>query len=630
MITRYCSPIRAGDLRVPARALIRDVFTKTLICVPSAGPSRMDYLLVPSYPNLAKRRLKPTVNQRVRTGPFRTPEPLLAPNLPFKYGRVPRTIDTPHFGDIVTPLLWRRFLYWLEGHDPHITSYLVNGIRFGFDIRFSGSPFSALSRNHPSARLCPDSLSPLIHAEVQSQRVAGPFDSPPFDTFVVSPLGLVPKKEPGSFRVIHDLSFPKGRSVNDGILQDDAAVRYETFDHVVSIIQRIGTGALIAKVDIEHAFRIIPVRPEDRHLLGFMFDHKYYFDKCLPMGCRSSCAIFESLSCAIQWIATHKLSIPFISHILDDFIILGPPASSIADLALEAFLLFCRDCGIPIKSSKTVLPSTCVVVHGIEVDTVNMQARLPEDKLTKARSLLVAFSRRRRVRSRDLQSLLGFLNFACKVILPGRAFLRRLFALLPPYTSYSRRFITLSKEARQDIRAWLHFLARYNGVTIFPSPTFQDSHTLKLYSDAAGSLGFAAIFGSKWFCDRWPHALHSTHITVKELFPIVLLVELWGPYFENRRILFFCDNAAVVDVINKQSSRDPTVMILVRRFVLSSLRHNFLFRARHIPGAQNVLADKLSRFQFQAARQMAPWLDPAPTPIPPALLSIACEEQLST
>ncbi len=59
----------------------------------------------------------------------------------------------------------------------------------------------------------------------------------------------------------------------------------------------------------------------------------------------------------------------------------------------------------------------------------------------------------------------------------------------------------------------------------------------------------------------------------------------------NQRIIFFTDNAALVDVINKTTSRDPVIMGLVRRLVLACLKFNILFRAAHVPGLENHLPD---------------------------------------
>ena len=66
----------------------------------------------------------------------------------------------------------------------------------------------------------PTSVNDKLSKELAAGRIVGPFDSPPFETFRVSPLGIVPKKLPGKFRLIHHLSYPEGLSVNDGIPKD--------------------------------------------------------------------------------------------------------------------------------------------------------------------------------------------------------------------------------------------------------------------------------------------------------------------------------------------------------------------------------------------------------------------------
>lgn len=135
-------------------------------------------------------------------------------------------------------------------------------------------------------------------------------------------------------------------------------------------------------------------------------------------------------------------------------------------------------------------------------------------------------------------------------------------------------------------------------------------------------LGVAAVFGSKWFADEWTQTLLPLQIAVKELFPIVLALEIWGSEMANRKILFMSDNMAVVEVINKQSSKEKCLMHLLRRLVLVCLSKNIFFKAKHIPGKYNVVADSLSRLQFQRAREAAPYLDQQPTAIPEHLLQI--------
>ena len=86
---------------------------------------------------------------------------------------------------------------------------------------------------------------------------------------------------------------------------------------------------------------------------------------------------------------------------------------------------------------------------------------------------------------------------------------------------------------------------------------------------------------------------------------------------QNQRILFFTDNEALVHVINKQSCRDKNLMFLVHRLVLVCLERNICFKAKHIPGVHNVLADALSRLKLQTFKQLAPaCMNPHPTEIP--------------
>ena len=96
-------------------------------------------------------------------------------------------------------------------------------------------------------------------------RVLGPFKHPPFDNFRVSPLGVIPKKQPGKYRMIHHLSFPHGGSVNDFIPSESCSVHYASVDDAVRDIKKLGKGCTLAKTDVRSAFRIIPVHPKEHH-----------------------------------------------------------------------------------------------------------------------------------------------------------------------------------------------------------------------------------------------------------------------------------------------------------------------------------------------------------------------------
>ena len=102
------------------------------------------------------------------------------------------------------------------------------------------------------------------------------------------------KKEKGKYRLIHHLSYPEGSSVNDGIDDSWSSVSYATIDDAIELVMSTCSKAFMAKTDVRHAFRIVPLHPDVRHLFLFQWDNSFYVDLALPMGCSASCFIFET------------------------------------------------------------------------------------------------------------------------------------------------------------------------------------------------------------------------------------------------------------------------------------------------------------------------------------------------
>ena len=180
---------------------------------------------------------------------------------------------------------------------------MLQGFQNGFRIPFSGPYPPHTTKNLQSAFQHPEAISEKLSKEISKGRIAGPYNSPPFEQFVVSPLGVVPKKTPGQFRMIHHESYPPGQSVNSGIPQCYTTVKYATVQNVISDIKSAGPGSFLAKTDISDAFWIIPLHPDSYHLTGMFWDGKYYFYKNLPMGSSHSCFLFEQFSSALEWMA---------------------------------------------------------------------------------------------------------------------------------------------------------------------------------------------------------------------------------------------------------------------------------------------------------------------------------------
>ena len=517
-----------------------------------------------------------------------------------------------------TPVRINRLAPLLSGYSTSAADYLIAGFCFGFPIPFHGPSSSTAAPNLLSAEQHPDVVDGYLAKELLAHRVAGPFTHPPLPNFRVSPIGVVPKKTPGEFRCIQHLSYPNGASINDGIPVEHSSVTYSRIDDAIGLILRSGVGSCLAKTDIKNAFRILPIRPADYNLLGIYWRGNYYFDRCLPMGLASSCKTFEALSTAVQWTAQTKLGIRYMLHLLDDFLIISGSHEQ-CSRELSLFLELCSYLGIPMAPEKTVGPSTVLSFAGIELDTVRSEARLPHDKVMRCTSMLSDYLKRKKVTLRELQSLIGLLNFACSVVLPGRAFLRRLIDLTIGI-SRPQNFIKLTQSVKSDMRTWLAFLSNFNGSSFFLTRDWITNPSLQLYTDASGSFGYGAVFRDQWFYGPWPESWRSLNIAVLEFYTIVLSVIIWGHLMRNQRITFFTDNEALVHVINESSCRDKFLMSFVRRLVFVCLQNNILFRARHVPGIKNALADSLSRLQIQRFRRLAPaHMQLSPVAIPTVL-----------
>lgn len=169
---------------------------------------------------------------------------------------------------------------------------------FSIPCTLKGVP--PLSPNLRSALQFLEVVLEKLSKEVCLGRMSGTFSSPPFPGLVVSPLGVVPKNEPGKYHLSHHLSYPKGGSINNDIDPQACAVTYTSFDAVVAWVHRYAQGSLLAKMDVEAAFCLLPVHPDSVHLLGCRWGDSYFVDRCLAIGCSISCVLFEAFSSFVE------------------------------------------------------------------------------------------------------------------------------------------------------------------------------------------------------------------------------------------------------------------------------------------------------------------------------------------
>ncbi len=471
-----------------------------------------------------------------------------------------------------------------------------------------------------SAYSNPNVVDEYIAAEREKGRLIGPFSKQDLPSSVViqaSPFGVIPKRNrPGKWRLIVDLSSPRHSSVNDGIDSSLCSLRYSGLDEAVAIIKRLGRGCLLAKLDLQSAYRVIPVHPDDRELLAVTWRSNIFLDAALPFGLRSAPKIFSAVADAMLFVMFLN-GVGEAIHYLDDFLFAGASDSTECAKALSSALSTCAELGFPVAAEKIEGPATSLSFLGIEIDTQSQELRLPQEKLARMVSELDKWASRRAGTKRELLSLIGLLHHAASIVQPGRSFLRRLIDLSTTAAELHHH-IRLNLLARSDIAWWRTFICQWNGHSILPMTPLLAS----VISDASGSWGCGAFCDSEWFNFKW-QSQAPANIATKEFVPILFAAACWGYKWASARVLFKCDNAAVVAVINRGSCKDAELMHVMRCLSFYAAHYCFSFHAVHIAGVDNTAADALSRGNLATFFSHCPQASPQPTALSPAVVEMA-------
>ena len=318
--------------------------------------------------------------------------------------------------------------------------------------------------------------------------------------------------------------------------------------------------------------------------------------------------------------ATNNCHIRELLYLLDDFLSIDPPGNDGIQTMCSLTHLF-RVLNIPIHPDKTLGPDSVMVFLGITLDSNKMQASLPREKIDRIMDILNQFTDKRSVTKRELLSLLGHLNYASRIILPGRSFVSYLLSLAHSVKELHHH-VKLNKDCQSDINMWKYFLGYWNGISFFYDSYLTDASDIKLFTDASGSYGYGAFYQGKWFSVPWPVDLpklgeDDMSIAFMELVPIVTAVNIWSQTWGRKRICFHSDNQSTINIIKKGRSTSPLIMKLMRRLTLCCAMGNFTVSAIFLPGRLNVIADALSRSQLDKFRALAPHAEKLPTAVPP-------------
>ena len=495
-------------------------------------------------------------------------------------------------------------------YDLQETEFLIDGFTNGFSIGYQGNEKVNITSPNLKFREVgdPTTLWNKVMKEVKEDRYAGPFEKIPFEHYIQSPIGLVPKDGGKDTRLIFHLSYPRGKgtSVNANTPPEICKVKYPDFNEAIQLCLREGKNCKLSKSDMKSAFRNMGIKKKDWKYLVMKAtspsDGKtYYFvDKCLPFGASISCSHFQRFSNAIKHIVQFKTKKELVNY-LDDFLF-AALLKLLCDMQVNTFLRICEEIKFPVSLEKTFWGSTKMTFLGMLIDTVNQCVAIPIEKIRKAVLLIneILHKKSKKITLNQLQTICGFLNFLGKCVIPGRAFTRRLYAYTANDKLKPHHHIKLNGEMRADLTMWLTFL---DHPSVFTRPFLDFTNTIMadevdMYSDASGKLGFGATCGQDWMFRMWNKEFLKSQkpsIEYLELYGVVAGVLTWIHRFKNRRIILFCDNKSVVDMINQTTTSCKNCMVLVRILVLKGMVENVRIFCRHIEGSKNILADNLSR-----------------------------------
>ena len=300
--------------------------------------------------------------------------------------------------------LTRHFDTWCRelDSDPD-KAFILSGIAHGFHLVNDLSIVSpADCHNYRSAEnpAVKPALDKLFQDELCFQRIEEVFNKP----LRVNAIGSVTKKDTGEPRPITDMSRPLNNSVNDYISCE--SYRYKSIDDAIALMR---PDCFFATVDIKSAYRWVPVYPPHRTLQGFRWafngSYKYFTDNFLCFGLKNAPSIFHRISCALTRMMARK-GFSNIVNYLDDFLIVASSREECLRAQLTLIHLL-HSLGFQVNWSKLSGPSQSVKFLGIILDSIAMQAFVPEDKISALEDQLTFLISHRKASKRDLQRVAG-------------------------------------------------------------------------------------------------------------------------------------------------------------------------------------------------------------------------------
>ena len=468
-------------------------------------------------------------------------------------------------------------------------------LAFGFPAGFNGlGPPTGNLTNHASALRNPNQVAAFLEKGCRLGAMLGPLPVPPFVSWSRNnPLMTRPKRNSSDLRVILDLSFPLGTSVNSSIPKDslDGArfkLKLPSPMDLANLMRSIGPGCHLYKVDLSHAYRQLRSDPLDWPLLGVDWDGQHFVDTAIPFGLRHGASACQRTSEAAATVASHKCGAKTEAYIDDTA---GAALPTVSQSHYRGLVSTMDELGLETTPEKCTPPSTRMLWVGVWYDSVAQTMAIDRDRIQEALAECEKFVGASRVTLHALQKFLGRLYHASKCTLSARAFMARLLDLLRK--AVHEQFVHVTEEAKADAYWFLAFLDKFNGVTVLKP--LQPSFEANVDSCLRGSGGICDGLG--FYTVAYPEHMVQLELSIAswECFNLLLAVRLWVRQWAGSHVAINCDNWATVCSIGSSKANDPLIRSALRELWWLTAIWDVQLSVFHKLGVEMEVADLLSR-----------------------------------
>jgi hypothetical protein len=426
---------------------------------------------------------------------------------------------------------------------------------------------------------------------------------------LVHGMGWVPKglpAPPGEIRLISNFK--------PGINQFCPPVTcwFPPLSEWIDFVEGLGQGAIIFGFDFAHWYHQWAILPKARKLFLVKFDDSIYCSNRMQFGWGQAVGLCTWASQIVQRALLRQSQLEYIFVYMDDFSSgmrldspgdRAPTARELgrANAILRSALKWNVRRRLAFDQEKCFLGQV-VKVLGFVWDTRRRVVYLPSEKMEALKDLVDRVVSGTGVSGADLTKLAGKLAHLCRVLLVGRAFLQEIWER---YKEFEQIWLVPDVKwtagMKSELKWWQVLLRSWTGASMWTLSTeIVDVGDIgHLFTDAS-KIG-AGAWIDDWAVAAWfkmESQLSSSNR--RELFAIWLAVKIFSTGWRGKRIVFHTDNKTAMAWLTGMHGPVAEVRMWIREVAFLAVVRGFEFRIVHIPGRENVWADKLSRLKKPA------------------------------